>query len=87
VIGAQMAPHRAEPHHMKGHPMSNKPNLIAYAVKDRGKNQKAIWTRIGAAWSHEKGGGFTVELEAFPIDGRIILTVPKPEEAPEGGGK
>jgi len=33
----------------KDNPMSNKPTLYAYAVKDRGRKQKAIWTRIGAA--------------------------------------
>ena len=47
--------------------MSNKkPTLYAYAVKDRGRNQKAIWTRIGAAWPHEKGRGFSIQLEALP---------------------
>jgi len=61
--------------------MSNKPSLYAYAVKERGRNQKAIWTKIGAAWPHEKGKGFTIELEAFPIDGRLVLTEPKPDEA------
>ena len=60
--------------------MSNKPTLYAYAVKDRGRNQKGIWTRIGAAWPHEKGKGFTIELEAFPISGRIVLTEPKQED-------
>ena len=60
--------------------MSNKPTLYAYAVKDRGRNQKAIWTRIGAAWPHEKGKGFTIELEAFPIDGRLVLTEPKQDD-------
>ena len=67
--------------------MSNKPTLYAYAVKDRGQKQKAIWTRIGAAWPHEKGVGFTIELEAFPIDGRIVLTAPKADETSEGGAK
>jgi hypothetical protein len=60
--------------------MSNKPTLYAYAVKDRGRNQKAIWTRIGAAWPHEKGKGFTIELEAFPVDGRLVLTEPKADD-------
>ncbi len=60
--------------------MSNKPALIAYAVKDRGRSRQAIWTRVGAAWPHEKGKGFTIELEAFPIDGRLVLTEPKQEE-------
>ena len=63
--------------------MSNKPTLYAYAVKDRGRNQKAIWTRIGAAWPHEKGRGFTIELEAFPVDGRLVLTEPKSDDKAE----
>jgi hypothetical protein len=61
--------------------MSNKPTLYAYVVKDRGRGQKAIWTRIGAAWPHEKGKGFTIELEAYPTNGRLVLTEPKPDEA------
>ncbi len=55
--------------------MSN-PTLLAYAVKDRGRNKKAIWTRVGAAWPHESGKGFTIQLDAIPIDGRLILTEP-----------
>jgi hypothetical protein len=62
--------------------MSNKPTLYAYAVRDRGRNQKAIWTRIGAAWPHEKGNGFTITLDALPIDGRIVLTEPKADDVP-----
>ena len=61
--------------------MSNKPTLFAYAVKDRGRNQKAIWTKIGAAWPHENGNGFTIELDAFPTNGRLVLTEPKTDDA------
>ena len=32
--------------------MSKQPTLIAYSVRERGEGQKAIWTRIGAAWPH-----------------------------------
>jgi len=63
--------------------MSNKPTLYAYAVKDRGRNRSSIWTKIGAAWPHEKGGGFTIELDALPVDGRIVLTEPKPDDVQE----
>jgi hypothetical protein len=57
--------------------MSTKPTLLAYAVKDRGKSKTAIWTRIGAAWPHENGGkGFSVELGAFPVNGRLVLLEP-----------
>ena len=63
--------------------MSNKPTLYAYAVKDRGRKSKAIWSRIGAAWPHEKGKGLTIELEAFPINGRLVLTEPKADDKGE----
>ena len=60
--------------------MSKRPTLIAYTVKERGQNQKSIWTRIGAAWPHESGTGFTIQLDAMPLDGRIVLTEPKKDE-------
>lgn len=58
--------------------MSNQPVLIAYTVKSR-KGQKSAWTRIGAAWPHTKGAGLNIELEAFPVDGRIVLLEPNAE--------
>jgi hypothetical protein len=58
--------------------MSNRqPTLIAYSVKDRGEGQKAIWTRIGAAFPHDNGTGLNVVLDALPIGSRIVLTEPK----------
>jgi hypothetical protein len=48
--------------------MSKKPTLIAYTVKERGEGQKAIWTRIGGAWPHGSGAGFTLQLDVLPLD-------------------
>lgn len=62
---------------------TNKPTLLAYTVKNRGKGQKAIWTRIGAAWPHSNGDGFSIELEALPVDGRLVLIPPKADQ-PDG---
>ena len=68
--------------------MSKKPTFLAYTVKERGKGQTAIWTRIGAAWPHNNGGnGFTIELDAFPVDGRLILIEPKAADAAAGEGE
>lgn len=64
---------------------TNKPTLLAYAVKNRGRGQKAIWTRIGAAWPHNGGAGLSIELEAFPVDGRLVLIEPKAEEDTDAG--
>jgi hypothetical protein len=60
--------------------MNSKPTLIAYTVKSRKKGQTAIWTRIGAAWPHATGEGLSIELEAFPVDGRLVLIPPKAGE-------
>jgi hypothetical protein len=62
---------------------ADKPILIAYTVKDgQGAEPKAIWTRIGAAWPHSNGGGYSIRLEALPVDGRIVLVVPLIEAQP-----
>ena len=40
-----------------------------------GKTQKK-WTRIGAAFPHKEGMVFSIELNAFPIDGRLVVLPP-----------
>ena len=68
----------------------NKPTLIAYSVKERGQGKRDFWMRVGAAWSFERNGrtGFTIQLDALPIDGRIVLAEPKADgEAEEGGAQ
>jgi hypothetical protein len=69
----------------KGYDMTNKPTLIAYSVKDRGQGRKAksVWVRIGGAWPFESGApGYTIQLDALPLDGRIVLAEPKAEVDP-----
>ncbi len=57
--------------------MTTKPALTAYTVKNRGKGQTAIWTKIGAAWPHKDKPGFSIELDSVPLDGRVVLIEPK----------
>lgn len=57
--------------------MSKQPTLIAYAVRQRSGQQPAVWTRIGAAWAHHRDGGMSLELEALPVTGRLVLLPPK----------
>src|SRR5580704_17109609 len=40
--------------------------------ESNGKTQKK-WTRIGAAFPHKEGPGLSIELRAFPIDGRLVV--------------
>ena len=67
---------------------SNTPTLVAYQVREV-KEGKDFWTRIGSAWSHKDGKGFTVQLDAVPLDGRITLRRPEEKAAnpPQTGGR
>lgn len=58
------------------------PSMIAYHVAERGN--KGFWTRIGAAWDHKDGGGYTLQLELVPTgEGRIVLRPPRDENEEE----
>ena len=52
---------------------TNLPTYTVYQVIDREKNNKAIWTKIGAAWPHQDGSGFNLQLNAVPLTGSIVL--------------
>jgi hypothetical protein len=47
--------------------------------ESNGKTQKK-WTRIGAAFPHKEGLGFSIELKAFPIDGRLVVLPPDTDD-------
>jgi len=56
------------------------PTHFAYAVtENKGKD---FWTRIGAVWP-TKNGGFTIDLVALPINGRIVCALPRENVPPE----
>ena len=60
---------------------NNKPTHFAFTVRET-KSGGKFWTPIGAVFAHGKGGGFTVQLSALPLDGKIVCMLPK--EKPEG---
>jgi hypothetical protein len=54
---------------------SKKPAYLAYHVRDTG-DSKGFWTRVGAAWKN-RDDSLTVQLDCLPIDGRVVLRLPK----------
>ncbi|MEQ1735844.1 MAG: hypothetical protein ABL886_05530 [Rhodoglobus sp.] len=50
------------------------PSHVAYQGRGR-DGKKSIWTRIGSAWPHTDGQGFSEQLDAVPLDGRVSLRV------------
>ncbi len=62
---------------------ANVPHFYVYAIREREKAQKPIWTRIGAAWKHQDGPGVNIELEAVPLNfsGKLVLLPPREAES------
>ncbi len=54
--------------------------LTHNAYQVRGNGDQSYWTRIGAAWEHKDGKGFTLQLDCIPLDGRISLRVVSEKE-------
>jgi hypothetical protein len=53
-------------------------HLNVFTVEEYGSNGKTgkKWTNFGAAFPHKEGLGFSIELKAFPIDGRLVVLPP-----------
>ena len=56
-----------------------KPDYNVFIVEER-EGQDPFWLKIGAAWANKDEQGFSVQLDALPLDGRLVLRVPKEPE-------
>ena len=63
---------------------SKKPAYIAYNVK-RPNDGQAYWTKIGVAFQHQDSKGFNLVLDAFPVNGEVVLRVPEEKNSDEAG--
>ena len=48
------------------------PSHIAYQVIEISED-KSYWNRLGAMWPHGDGKGFTAQLNASPLDGKVVF--------------
>jgi hypothetical protein len=57
---------------------ASSPYLNVFTVEEYERNGKTgkKWTKIGAAFPHKEGIGFSIELNAFPLDGRLVALPP-----------
>jgi hypothetical protein len=60
--------------------------LNVFTVEEYESNGKPgkKWTKIGAAFPHKEGNGFSIELKAFPIDGRLVVLPPDADDSRNG---
>ena len=59
---------------------TNKPSHVAYQVRDGKGGDKGFWTRIGVAWTSRDEKGFVIQLNAIPLDGKIVLRIAEPKD-------
>jgi hypothetical protein len=59
--------------------MATQPAYRAYTVVKR-EGADDFWLAIGAAFMHQDGDGYNIVLQALPIDGKIVLRLPKADE-------
>jgi hypothetical protein len=57
----------------------NAPDYLAWHVTQKG--EKSFWNKVGAAWRHKDGKGYSLQLETCPINGRIVLRLPLEDTA------
>lgn len=56
----------------------SKPSHVLYSVQ--GTDEKSHWTRVGVAWPHKDGNGFSLTLDCIPLSGRIQMRLPTEKE-------
>lgn len=62
--------------------ISKKPTHTAYTVRPgKSETNKGFWTRIGSVWTHKDSDGFTVRLDALPVNGELVIRTKAPEDA------
>jgi len=59
---------------------AQQPSFRAYTIIKR-DGQDDFWLAIGAAFMHQDGDGYNVVLQALPIDGKIVLRLPKDDQS------
>jgi hypothetical protein len=50
------------------------PDFVAWHVTSKG--DKSYWHKVGASWMHKDKKGLTLQMEAIPLGGRIVLRKP-----------
>ena len=51
---------------------TKQPTHKAFTVIKR-EGKEDYWVDIGVAFPHKYGRGFTIKLQAFPLDGKIVI--------------
>jgi hypothetical protein len=59
---------------------NQQPAYRAYTVVRR-EGQGHFWLAVGAAFIHQDGDGYNIVLQSLPMDGKIVLRLPRDDHA------
>ena len=59
---------------------NRKPSHHVYTIREGGQDNKDYWNRVGTAFPHKDGKGFSLLLDAMPFDGRLTLRQAETED-------
>jgi hypothetical protein len=54
-----------------------KPAYVVATVIERGRGERDRWTDIGVALHNPRTDTYTIELDATPVNGHLVLYKPK----------
>lgn len=57
-------------------------DVITPIERGEGENKKTHWVRIGSAFQKEGEEAWNILLDAFPVNGRIRISPPRPKDKP-----
>ena len=68
--------------------MADKQYRVYTVVPRPDPNEKPYWLNIGMAWPNKDGKGFNINLQALPLDGKLVIREyePEAEQEPESEG-
>ncbi len=55
-------------------------NLFTVEEFENNGKRSSRWIKVGAAFPHKEGPGFSIELKAIPLSGRLVALPPDEEE-------
>ena len=61
---------------------NQKPDLVAYTIIETNGAAKDYWQRVGSAWTNSDGS-INITLNALPVNGKLHIRAPKPDEESE----
>jgi len=60
------------------------PYMLGYTVKAASRGRKSYWSKVGIACAHKDGQGYNVQMDALPVDGKLVLRAVSDEHEDQG---